>query len=526
MKSNLFKYIFIVFVIGIMIFAFFKMRSDEQENQQQSQVTDNTSERVKEIRLGIAEFDTINPILSNNKNIQDITKIIYEPLVNLTKDYKATPGLATEWAKQNDTTYIIKLRENVKWSDGERFTASDVQFTIDRLKERTSVYSSNVQNITLLEIVDDYTIKITLDKEIPFFEYNLIFPILSRTFYETQDFNNTTIVPVGTGMYKVSDVQPTYITLTPNTNWWNRDVELSLEKIIVNVYSSVGELYNSFKIGNVDLISTSNINLQEYIGTIGYTPKEMKGREHDFIALNTQNYFLSKQEVRKALAYSIDRTNIVSSIFNNKYYTSSFPLDYGNWVYQEQDTSSGYNVEQAKQLLTDNGWVYRKNRGWQKTENYRTQTLALNLIVKASDNTKVKVAENIKAQLATQGIIINIQAYSDEQYKTALNNKTYDMILCSMNLSPSPNITTFFGENNLANYQNEEVTNIMNEVKNTTDENIIKEKYKRLAEIYKTDIPYISLYTNKHTVAYNSALVGTIEPTWFNPYNGIETWYK
>ena len=49
MKSNLFKYIFIVFVIGIMIFAFFKMRSDEQENQQQSQVTDNTSERVKEI---------------------------------------------------------------------------------------------------------------------------------------------------------------------------------------------------------------------------------------------------------------------------------------------------------------------------------------------------------------------------------------------------------------------------------------------------------------------------------------------
>ena len=128
--------------------------------------------------------------------------------------------------------------------------------------------------------------------------------------------------------------------------------------------------------------------------------------------------------------------------------------------------------------------------------------------------------------MATQGIVINIQAYSDEQYKTALNNKAYDMILCSMNLSPSPDMSTFFGENNLANYQNEEVTNIMNEVKNTTDENILKEKYKRLAEIYKTDIPYISLYTNKHTVAYNSALVGTIEPTWFNPYNGIETWYK
>lgn len=526
MKSNFFKYIFILFVIGIVIFAIFKIRSDEEEKkQEQGQITNKTTEKITEIRLGIAEFDSINPILSGNKNIQDITKNIYEPLVNLTKDYKATPGLATEWAKQNETTYIIKLRENVKWSNGERFTSADVQYTIDRLKENNTIYTNNVQNITLLEVVDDYTIKITLDREIPFFEYNLIFPILSKTFYETHDFNDKTIVPVGTGMYKVSDVQPTFITLTPNTNWWDREKKLTLEKIIINIYSSVGELYNSFKIGNVDLISTSNINLQEYIGTIGYTPKEMKGREHDFIALNTQNYFLSKQEVRKAITYSIDKENIISSVFNNKYYTSSFPLDYGTWVYQEQDASIGYNVEQAKQLLVDNGWVYR-NQAWQKTENYKTQKLALNLVVKASDGAKVAVAENIKGQLSAQGIAINVLAYSDEQYANALANKAYDMILCSMYLSPSPNMTTFFGENNLANYQNEEVTNIMNEVKNTTDDNAIKEKYKRLAEIYKTDIPYISLYTNKHTVAYNSALVGTIEPNWFNPYNGIETWYK
>ncbi len=73
-----------------------------------------------------------------------------------------------------------------------------------------------------------------------------------------------------------------------------------------------------------------------------------------------------------------------------------------------------------------------------------------------------------------------------------------------MTLSPSPNLSTYFGEGNIANYTNEEVTNIMNEVKNTTDEGILKEKYARLVEIYKTDVPYISLYNNKYTVAYNS----------------------
>ena len=526
MKSNFFKYIFIIFVIVIVLIAFFIINRQDKEVEQNTVNSENTEQKpIKDIRLGVAQFDTVNPLLTKNKNLQDITKLIFEPLVDLSQDYKAIPALATEWAKQDATTYIIKLRENVKWSNGERFTSADVQFTFDKLKENTSIYSKNVQDVTALEIVDDYTVKIYLDKEILFFEYNLTFPILSKTFYDSQDYNNTTIVPVGTGMYKVSDVQGTYITLNKNANWWNREKELSLEKIIVNIYETVGELYNSFKIGNVDVISTTNTNIQEYIGTIGYVPKEVKGREHDFIAFNMQNYFLDKPEVRKAISYSIDKNNIVSSVYGNKYYTSSFPLDYGSWVYQEQEVSSGYNLEQAKQILVDNGWIFR-NKTWQKTENYKTQSIALNLIIKASNANHKAVAQNIKTQLENQGIIINIQEYSDDQYYNAINNKAYDMILCSVNLSPNPDMTMFFGDNNLANYYSDEISKIMDEVKNTTDEEIIKNDYKRLAEIYKTEVPYISLYNNKYITAFSNQLAGTMNSNWFNPFNGIETWYR
>lgn len=469
----------------------------------------------------------MNPILTNNKNVQNISKLIYDPLVTLTSDYKAESCLATEWAKQSDNSYLIKLRENVKWSDGQRFTAEDVRFTIDRLKDTPSIYSYQVQHVTGVDIVDDYTIRINLDSDVPFFEYNLTFPILSKDYYEAEDFVNTgkNSSPVGTGKYKIAEVQPSYITLVKNTSYWDKDVNFTLEKVTVNLYSSIGELYNSFKIGNLDLISTDNDNLQEYIGTIGYSSKEMKGREHHFLALNMSNGFLARQEVRKAISYSIDKENIVSSIFNNKYFTSSSPLDYGNWLCQEQDASSGYNLEQAKQLLTENGWTYR-NQYWQKTGNYKTQRLQLNLLVKASNSSDVAVAENIKAQLENQGIRINIVQASDDQYSNNLANKNYDIALCSITVSPSPSLETYFGENNLAGYTNEEVTNIMNEVKNTTDETILKEKYKRLIEIYKTDIPYISLYSNKYTVAYNSGLVGEITPNWFNQFYGVEGWYK
>ena len=485
MKSNFFKYIFIIFAIGITIFAVYKIRKDE-ENKTYHAENENTTkaeEKITQIKLAIAEMDTINPILSKNKNVQDVSKLIFEPLLTLNTEYKIEPCLATEWAKVSETSYLIKLKSNVKWSNGETFTAEDVRYTIDRLKEIDSIYAYNVQYVIGVDVVDNNTVRINLDREIPFFEYNLTFPIMCSTYYKDKDFldTETNKSPIGTGPYKITQVEPTYITLEKNDNWWNKtNTNVVLEKITVNLYTSVGEMYNSFKMGNVDLISTSNNNLQEYIGTIGYSSKEMKGREHDFIAINTDNYILSKPEVRKAISYSIDKENIVSSVYNY----------------------------------------------WKKYENYRTQRISLNLVVKASDSNKVAVGENIKSQLEAQGFRINLIRASDSQYNNYLTNKNYDLILCSIYVSASPNLNTYFGENNLANYENEEVNSILEEVKNTTDETILKEKYKRLEEIYKSDVPYISLYNNKYTVAYNSELVGEITPNWYYLFYNICSWYK
>lgn len=525
MKTNIFKYFFIIFAIIILILAIVKIRKDEKKSQNEAISTnENVEEIVKELRLGIASFDSINPILSKNKNVQDISKIIYEPLFTLSPDYKLQNCLAKEWAKQTSTTYLIKLNDGIRWSDGKKFCSEDVRFTIDRLKDSNTIYSVNVQNVIAVETVDDTTIRITLNKEIPFFEYNLTFPILPKHYYEDKEFSPD-IVPIGTGMYAVVEVQDKSLILNKNNYYNNEGKNLTLEKIIINLYPSVSELYNAFKMGNIDFINTQNSNIKDYIGTIGYQQKEIKGREHDFIALNTQSPILSQLNVRKAIAYSIDRSNIVSSIYTDKYYISSFPLDYGNWIYENKDTSLGYNVEQAKLLLVDNGWHY-KNKYWQKTLNNRTQKIALNFVVKASDVTRVAVAENIKSQLENQGIRINLIKASDSQYSKYLENKNYDMILCSINLSISPDLSTFFGENNLANYTNSEVSDIMNEVNNITDDNKLRENYKKLGEIYKNEVPYLSLYNNKYTAAYARDLAGDVQANWFYQFYNIEEWHR
>ena len=154
MKSNIFKYIFIIFAIGIVIYSiyalYFKDKAIEQENEQSKgiEIIEKT-----DIRLGVSNYDTINPLMSNNKEILNIDKLIFEPLINITKDYKLEMCLATECSKISDTAYVIKIDTNKKWQDGSFLVAKDIAFTIEKLKEGKNIYSYNVEPIENIEIL-------------------------------------------------------------------------------------------------------------------------------------------------------------------------------------------------------------------------------------------------------------------------------------------------------------------------------------------------------------------------------------
>ena len=434
--------------------------------------------------------------------------------------------LATECSKTSSTTYVIKIDNNKKWHDGSPLIAKDIQFTIDRLKEGKSIYSYNVEKVIGVEILDSDTVKINLSEEVPFFEYNLTFPILPNNYYLGEDFNTSTKTPIGTGMFKIDSIDGSNITLSKNDSWWNKEKKDSkVETIQIRLYSEIGELYNSFKLGNIDIFTTSNLNLEQYIGTIGYSKTEFKGREFDYLAFNCQDNILKNVEVRKALSYAIDKANIVSSVYNNQCYVADFPLDYDSYLYNKETTEIGYNAEQAKTILTNGGWEYKYNR-WQKKENYRTVRLDLSITVNEENPKRVLVAENIKAQLEQIGIKVKINKVSSANYQKALENKSYQMILTGVYNSYSPSLISFFAENNLQNYCNEEISNIINEVKTIDDERLLKEKYNRILQIYNEEQPFISLYRNKQTIVKSQNLAGEITGNNYFSYYNLENWNR
>ena len=336
-NNNVFKYIFIVFIIILIIgtvYVLYNQNAKSEYKEEENKTSETQIEMEDSLTMGLSNYDTMNPLLTNNKEIINISKIIFEPLLNIKSDYKIENCLATSVTKKDDTTYEVKIDTSIKWQDGSSLIAKDVSFTIDRLKERNTVYSANVKDIASTEIPDTETIIIHLTKPVPFFEYNLTFPILSSMYYVNENFETTNKIPIGTGMYKIASIDDNTILLTRNDRWrYIKEKTPIAKSITIKRYGTMGEICNSFKLGNIDIINTSLSNYQDYVGTMGYNKKEYKGRNYDYLSLNCNDTILQDKAVRQAINYAIDKNTLVSTVFSNNYYVANSPLDYGSYLY-------------------------------------------------------------------------------------------------------------------------------------------------------------------------------------------------
>lgn len=508
----------ILMVIGLAVFI--TNKNKPKKNMQVGQEENTIYE--DNIRFGVSNFDTINPILTNNRVMININQLVYEPLVEFDNTYKIKNCLAREIAKTSTNTYIVKIDNSIKWSDGSDFSANDVKYTIDIIKTRNNIFSENVKEIKEVSVIDDNTIKIALNNEIPFFEYNLTFPIMCQKHYAQEDFFSSSKTPIGTGKYKIESISNNQIILSKNTEYRNnQQVNEKIDKIYINIFNEIGEVYNSFKVGNVDMLSVSSTKYKNYIGTLGYYVKDYAGREYDFLSCNCTDNILKDKQVRQAICCVIDKDNIISNIYNNEYYKACYPLDYGNYLYSNNYIEDSYNVEKAKEILRNAGWK-NSNNTWRKNG----ILLRINLSVNSSNKSRVEAAKLIKQQLEAVGILVNLRELSDAEYSSVLSNKKYQLILTGIYNGYSPNLEFFYGNNNLANYSNETVTALINEIKNITDEKLLKEKFEQLIKTTYEDYAYIGLYRNKCSLVVSKKMSGNFEPNNFELFSNSETWNR
>lgn len=435
-SNNFFKYIFVVVIIALICGAVYILYNNkeqvESDDEELNTIQNKDISLAQNIKIGITNYDTMNPILTKNRDIANIDKLIFEPLVNITSDYKVEGCLAKSCNKTSDTTYEIKIDSSVKWQDGRSLISRDIQYTIEKIKETNSIYLANVQDIASIELPDSETVIINLSKPVIFFEYNLTFPIISSSYYANEDIQNSSKIPMGTGMYKIASIDNDNILIIRNDRWSKiKTNSPKTQSITLIKYGAIGEAFNSFKLGNIDIVNTYKTNYTDYVGTIGYNKREFVGRDYDLLSFNCNDSILSDVHVRRAINYAINKDTIVSSVLGNTKVVSNSPLDYGSYLYNEEGKIT-FNQELARKELEDGGW-YNANGRWQKNIGGYVRRITLSLVVNKNNQERVNVANNIKSQLSDIGITINVVQVDDGRYGDYLNNKNYQLILTRSN---------------------------------------------------------------------------------------------
>lgn len=526
------KKIFLFFVFcGVALGLFLGVRNEMvKDNNENEYIEEESGDNyVHELNIPIMEIDSLNPILTYNKQVLDLMKLVYEPLININQDESLEPSLAIEWAQKSDNNWIIKLRKGVKWHNNSNFTSADVIFTLGQILSESvnSPYKDNLKNILTYEALDEYSVSIVLSSEDEFFMQKLTFPIIPEYYFKNGDILNDSKnnIPIGTGAYKYvsSNADENYIKLARNPSWWNTNFSTRLDTIYLYKYSTYGEAIKAYKSAEVDLIVTTMPDWEKKFGTIGNNVYRYESSIFDTIIPNTKKIALSEASVRKAILTAINRDNIVTKIFNANATVVDFPIHTRSKNYLPNNQSE-YDLDKAKQILINAGWTF-ENGVWHKNISGKTVNLKFSLLVNEENNEQVAAAEIIKLGLEDLGISVSIKNVSWSKYKTALNEGNFDLALASFDIKNELSILDILEEESSKNYSkftSNEMSKLIKDVQNNYNE----ENMKALQDLYKVETPYIGLYYRNNTILTNKSVRGTIEPTWYNPYENIITWCK
>jgi peptide/nickel transport system substrate-binding protein len=470
---------------------------------------------------------SLNPIYADDMYSVRAAELIFDRLIGWDKEQKPAPALAISWKIADDKKSItLKLREGVKWHDGEPFTAKDVDFTLKMMTSRSSQIADRylAQIIQKVSLLGTHELSITFKKE-------LSNPLrwLQLSIIPAHRFKSGTVTrsdyfgqkPVGTGPFVFTNWVGRKINLKRNTQHWGAKSKLigvSLQAIAdKNIQSEV------LRYGGIDAI-------------IRVRPKDLPTFERDqnirlypystndwwYLGLNNKGLFRDKR-LREAFVYALDRDALRSAHLGDGQVISG-PFSPNDPLYNFSVTPRPQDTEKAAKLLDEAGWKLagdvRKKAG---------KPLKARLLVPKSKESYRPLLLAIQSELRKVGIVVDLVTLNDAAWtREVFTNKNFDMTLHIWNFDDLSTIYPLFhsnGSRNYISYRNKEVDKLLTSANKTTDPIIYKAIYGKLHKLLHEEAPYIFLWslTNYSSIASRVKQVN-IHP--FNYFHYVPTWYK
>ncbi|MFY0632174.1 MAG: ABC transporter substrate-binding protein [Vannielia sp.] len=323
------------------------------------------------------EPQSIDPQFSRTGNNQMTALHIFDRLVLTDANVRSMPGLAVSWTNEDDTHWLVKLREGVTFHDGSPFTAADVVYSLERAPDvpnSPASFAGSVSNLEAMEVVDDLIIRFTTKTPDPLFIENIgTVYILSKAASEgmaNEDFNSGKAA-IGTGPYKFVSWSPgDNLELARNDAYWGEAP--AYESVNMRFISNDAARVAALLSGAVDLIDLvppadlPNLRANEDV-TVYDTPTvrliylALNQADDAPLLTDTAGNALAENplkdpKVRMAISMMIDRQAIIDRLFYGAGEAASQIVPTGVFGFNDQIGVTPYDPEGAKALLAEAGY--------------------------------------------------------------------------------------------------------------------------------------------------------------------------
>ncbi len=310
-----------------------------------------------------ADIESFDPHNNNNTSSEAVLVNMFDYLLKNDNDQKKVPVLATSWQQTDDNTWRFKLRQGVKFQNGDPFTADDVKYTLERVAKDTSLkQNSYFKNIAEVRVVDDYTVDIVTDGPDPLLLNRLSkmgAGILPSKYIDTNGMAAFLSNPVGTGPYKFKQwVKADRVELVRNDDYFGGKPKWG-EVVFCAIPESASRV-SQLLAGKIDIatgIPAADIKRIKQTGSkmIIKTPIQ---RVLQIILRMSEGSPTANPKVREAMDLAIDKQRLVNSLAGGAGIVTRTSVTPGNFgadlsLYKK----SLYNPAKARQLLQQAGYA-------------------------------------------------------------------------------------------------------------------------------------------------------------------------
>jgi peptide/nickel transport system substrate-binding protein len=488
----------------------------------------------------IGDGSNLIPMLASDSSSREYGSTIFEGLLTYDKTLSVLePRLAESWKVEDKGQKItFHLRRDVKWHDGQPFTARDVEFGFNTIRDPKTLtaYSEDYKQVQTFELIDDYTFRVTYEKPFaPALATWGSMVVLPRHLLEGKDINTTEFgrKPVGLGSHRYESWdRNTRFSLRANPDYFRG--RPWIERVVFRVLPDQSTQFLELKAGGLDEMDLTPLQYtrQTSSGVFARDFRKYKyvSNGYTYMGYKLQDPRFADVRVRRAFTHAIDKQEIVDVVLFGLGRPTENPYRPGTKWFNEKLEPYEYSPDKARALLAEAGWKDTDGDGIVDKDG---KPFSFRILTNQGNDQRVKTATIIQKRLRDVGVDTSVRVVEWSAFLELIEKQKFEVFILGWGLGLDPDQYDIFHssktgprEFNRVGYANKEVDELLEKGRRTFDDEERKRIYDRFQEVLRDDQPYTFLYVPEATPIVSARFRGIEEapagiswnfPFWYVP---------